>query len=391
MSVIILGDPHIGKSTSVGKNGIGSALNSRIVDQINLLNWTLDQAIETHSNHIIITGDIFEDPKPTPNLITLFISWLKKCQINNIHTHIIMGNHDIVRSGSIHSSPLDIIDEMELDHITVYKNITTIFIDTSAFTIIPFRDRKFYGTSSNSEALSTLKESLIYELSSIPITYQKFVVGHLAIEGSIPIGDEIDDLSNELFCPIDMFTGYDAVWMGHVHKPQIIRKYPYIAHVGSMDISNFGEVDHKKNIIIVDTTTLQWETKILPTRSFKSISIVVPPDSDNLAYITQELDKYQDLDNSTVRVEIALPENSQSISKSEVEKYLLSKNVFNIAGISQSKKAATVKKNVNNNITTKMDVPIAINTYAKNHIPDDMRDSFVELSISIYNQFKSDK
>ena len=37
--VILLGDPHLGKGTGIGKTGIGSNLNSRIADQLNLLDW----------------------------------------------------------------------------------------------------------------------------------------------------------------------------------------------------------------------------------------------------------------------------------------------------------------------------------------------------------------
>ena len=72
-NIIILGDPHLGKGVSLGKVGLGSALNSRIVDQSYLLDWTLDQCLEYNASYIIITGDIFEDPKPHPSLITLFL------------------------------------------------------------------------------------------------------------------------------------------------------------------------------------------------------------------------------------------------------------------------------------------------------------------------------
>ena len=38
---VILGDVHLGKIGQLGKAGIGSALNSRIIDQLKLLDWTL--------------------------------------------------------------------------------------------------------------------------------------------------------------------------------------------------------------------------------------------------------------------------------------------------------------------------------------------------------------
>src|SRR5579859_2445818 len=250
--VILLGDPHIGKSQNIGKNGIGVNFNSKITDQFNLLDFVLEKALEYHCQHIIVTGDIFDEPKPHPNLITSFIRWLKKCELNYVNVHLILGNHDIIRVGSqIFASSLDIISEMELDNVSVYKQIDTIFIENMAFTLLPFRDRKHFGSDINSDALNIIRESISYELASIPSNYKKIVIGHLAIVGSIPVGDEIDDLANELFCPLDMFAGYDYVWMGHVHKPQIMNHSPYIAHIGSMDISNFGETDQKKNIIIL--------------------------------------------------------------------------------------------------------------------------------------------
>ena len=128
LNVIILGDVHLGKGTSIGKAVVGANLNSRIADQLSLLDWTLDRALEHHSEHIIITGDIFEDPKPHPTLLTLFVSWLKKCQAHEVHVHIILGNHDILRSGFSYASPLDVIGEVELDNVSIYKDIDTVLI-----------------------------------------------------------------------------------------------------------------------------------------------------------------------------------------------------------------------------------------------------------------------
>lgn len=388
---IILGDVHLGKGTSIGKAGIGSSLNSRIVDQINLMDWTLDQALECNANDIIITGDVFEDPKPHPTLITLFIAWLKKCQVYNVQVHVIMGNHDLLRSGNVLTSPLDIISEIDLDNVNVYKDIDTIFIGSSAFTLVPFRDRKYFGAASGTEAISTIRDSLVYELASIPTTYKKILIGHLAIEGSIPVGDEIDDITNELFCPLDMFNGYDYVWMGHVHKPQVMKKSnPYIAHIGSMDISNFGETDHKKFIIMIDQNG-EWESKYLPTRSLKKISITIPKDTeDSTEYVIEELKKLNSWDKSIVKVDVSLtaPE-LKSVNKSLIEKYLASQGVFNVTGVTESKKVALIKRDTNNTIDTKMDVPSAIKTYSKTYVEAPKRDSFIKVSMEIYNILKA--
>lgn len=399
-NAIILGDVHLGKGTNIGKTGVGANLNSRIVDQLNLLDWTLEQAVECHADHIILTGDVFEDPKPPPFLIALFIAWLKRCEMHGIHVHIIRGNHDILRSGNVYSSPLDIITEVELENVSVYCDINTIILGTTAFTFIPFRDRKSFSVGTGAEAIALLRDSLVYELASIPATYQKVIVGHLAIEGSIPIGDEIDDLTNELFCPLDMFNGYDYVWMGHVHKPQVMKKKtPYVAHIGSMDISNFGETDHRKFIVVFNIygeknngpNSAVWGVRDLPTRALKKVSISVPKDTtDSTEYVLDELKKLDSWDKSIVRVDVSLaaPELA-SVNKSVIEKYLTSQGVFNVTGISESKKIALIKKkDGNNNIDTKMDVDSAIKAYAQTYVDAAERPAFMELAKEIYLEYK---
>lgn len=393
-NVIILGDPHIGKNISIGKNSAGSNLNSRIIDQINLLDWTLEQANEQSISDIIITGDIFEEPKPQPHLIALFISWLKRCQVYDINVHVIMGNHDVIRNGMSMFSPLDIISEAELPNVNIYKDIETIIIGNAAFTLIPFRDRKFYSTNSSAEALSFLKNSLVYELAGIPNTYKKVVVGHLAIEGSIPVGDEIDDLVNELFCPIDMFRGYDYVWMGHVHKHQIINKSnPHVAHIGSMDISNFGETDHKKIIIFFDCydkKSKSWHDATIPTRPMIRVNITVPKEiKDSTEYILKELSKISFQDNSILKIDVSLEDlGAQSINKSAIEKYVINNGVSFVSNITESKKNKVIKRDNNNIIDTKMDTKSAIKTYADLYVEESERSNYIETAMEIYSEFK---
>lgn len=395
---IILGDVHLGKGLSLGKSTVGATLNSRVADQLNLLDWTLEQAVERGADHIIITGDVFEEPRPKAELITMFLSWLKKCQAYNVHVHVIRGNHDILRSGFVSSSPLDIITEVELENVSVYKDVDTVLIGMSAFTFVPFRDRKSFSVNSNAEALALLNESLTYEVAAMPITYKKILVGHLAIEGSIPVGDEIDDLTNELFCPLDMFNEYDYVWMGHVHKPQVMKKSkPFIAHIGSMDISNFGETDHHKHIVIINCDAPGEETifeiEKLPTRALKKINITVPKDTeDPTQYVIDQINKSKDsIDKSIVRVEVSMevPE-LKSISKSIIEKHLMSQGAFNVTSVSENKKANLIKKDNNNTLTSKMDAASAIKKYADTYVDLAARAEFSKLALEILQTYKEE-
>jgi len=396
-TIIMLGDPHVGKGTSIGKTGIGTALNSRIVDQIKLLDWTLDQAIERNASHIIITGDVFEDPKPHPTLITLLLNWINKCAVHNVTVGIIRGNHDILRTGNYYISPLDIINECGLDNCHVYSNIDTIYIDSVAFTFLPFRDRKSFNCESNAEALNHLDSIIEYEFGAIPLPYAKVLVGHLALEGSIMVGDEIDDLANELFCPLSMIDKYDYVWMGHVHKPQILSTTPHIAHIGSMDISNFGETDHKKNIIVFHTDPVSFETVEIPTRNLAKIAITVPKDTvDTTQYVLDEIkSRNVEVDDAIVRLEITLATSElKSVNRTKIEKHLNDSGVFNLSGFTESKRLSAVKKAVDGsapNISTSMDVPSTIKMWAQKKWPDDIdepkRLKFIDAAMAIHRDF----
>ena len=346
---MVVGDVHIGGSTNIGKPGIGHSLNSRISDQISLLEWILSTAIDSSVSDMFLTGDVFEDPKPHPSIITLFIEWLKKCSSHNIRVHIIIGNHDVLRSGQFYMSALDIISAADISGIFVYKNIDTIDLDGMSFTLIPFRDRRSFNTDSNAEAIEKLKEKLPYQLYSIPLENKKIVIGHISIEGSIPVGDEIDDMSNELYCPVDMFNGYDYVWMGHVHKPQVLSECPTrVAHIGSMDFSNFSEAQHKKQIIILDTKDeFFFKELTLPNRPLVQVNIDVPSDiKDTTSYIISNIvSSNNDFKKAIVRVNVLLNNpDTPTIDRPKIEEFILSLGAFSVFRICEERKISPIKK-----------------------------------------------
>jgi DNA repair protein SbcD/Mre11 len=393
---VIVPDLHLGKSLSCGKPGIGTALNSRLVDQCNILEWVLKQAIDFNASYIILTGDCFEDPKPHPTIISLFISWLKKCVDADMEVHIVAGNHDILRTGQFYTSALDIISVADIEGVYVYKHMTTLHTPGVSFTLMPFRDRRSFNTDSNADALQILSNKMPYELSGIDLKQTKIVVGHFAIEGSIPIGDEIDDMTNELFCPISIFKGYDYVWMGHVHKPQIISKSPFVAHLGSMDLSNFSESNQKKFILIFNSNEYKEPYRYLeiPTRPLNQISISVPENiTDTTAYIVKELkDKYNNLTKSIVRLNISLDNPDViSIDRLAVENCLNDLGAFYITRINEERKIAPIKNNIEENIDNTVNEQTAIKMFADNNVDISIKNDFIALATQIVKDCSENK
>lgn len=392
MSILILGDVHLGKSSSLAKQVVGSALNSRVIDQSNLLEWTLDRAIERNVKHIILTGDVFEEPKPHYSLVVLFLEWLRKCSDESISVHIVAGNHDILRSGQFTTSPLDIVSAAEIPEVFAYKRISTLHLDGVGITFMPFRDRRSFNTDLNSEAVQMLKAQLPYEVSSIDDNSFKVLVGHLALEGAIPVGYELDELANELFCPLSMFKGYDFVFMGHIHKFQVMSQSPHISHIGSMDISDFGEEGHEKFIAILDTSRNEacLEHIKLPTRRLKQITISVP---ENLGknvnqFIEEEINALGDLKDTIVRVSIQLPDASDySVDRTLIEKRLYQKGVFHSTRISEERKFVSLKKTINEQLDNTVNEASAIKTYSS-LVEEILREDFVSLASDLVQEFK---
>jgi exonuclease SbcD len=316
------------------------------------------------------------------------MDWLVRCSDYNITVHIIAGNHDILRSGQFTTSPLDIISSADIPNVYVYKKINTIHLDRMSITFLPFRDRRSFNTDANSEALSVLKSQLPYELASIDNDSIKILVGHLALEGAIPVGFELDELANELHCPLTMFKGYDYVWMGHVHKFQIMSENPHIAHIGSMDISDFGETDQKKYIAIINSNK-ELEYVEIPTRPLKNIVIKLPDNSNNInQFLEEEISKINHLDKSIVKLSILLPTNaSYCIDRSSLEKLIYKNGAFHVSKISEERTFSSLKKQISEKIDNSVNEFAAIKTYSS-FIEEQLREDFIKAACDVVREYK---
>lgn len=347
---IILGDVHLGKGLKMGKPGDNGELNSRIKDQIRLLDWTLDRALEHKAETIFVTGDVYEDPRPVPALIRIFMEWVKKCEKSGVAVHVLMGNHDLIKSGAYTVSALDIIPAVELPSTKVYKNVETLHFDKVSFTLVPYRDRRLYDADTLTEGKKKLFAEFEKEHESVPDGNKKVLIGHLALEGSLYVGDEIEDMSNELFCSFDMFSNYDYVWMGHIHNPQVLQQKPRCAHVGSMDRSDFGanELKYDKIIILIDPDSEDFFKEIvIPTRNLRDVKVEVPDGKDTTDFIINHLhsyDKDNPLKDAIVRLTVEL-EGAEilNMNRKKVHEFILNNlGAHHICQTSESRNISVV-------------------------------------------------
>jgi exonuclease SbcD len=405
---LILGDLHIGKGLSIGKPAEHGKLNSRVQDQIDLLNWAHDLCLERGVETIFITGDVYQDYRPHPAVIGIFMRWLKKCEKSGLKIHIVMGNHDILRSGQYVVSALDLVSELEIENAIVHKDVERIELPDWTIVVVPFRDKRMYEAKSKEQGLKKLQKELEAATAATPFwdpedphrKKTRVAIGHLAIEGSLSIGDEISDHLNELYVPPEMFDWFDYVWMGHIHHPQVIQHHePYVAHIGSLDRSDFSktEVEVGKVAIILDPEAEnKFEEIALPIRDLRPVKIDVPSGKESTEYVINELcllSKKLAFSGSIVRLDITLNgPDLENVDRDKVESYLRNNlEIHHLCGFSESRSISSIQINPEDTFDNSMKVDETINKWAetRDHFEDDQeRDEFKTAAKEVWSQYK---
>ena len=338
MKLLMVPDIHLGKGSNIGVDPVGVGLNSRVEDQKNLLDFIHAKAIENNVDTIILLGDIWDDVNPKPNVVFVFLSWLRRCIESKIKVHIIHGNHDYVRSGKDKISMLDCVAVLSLDGCKIHSTINTIDFDDIDITFIPFTDRRQLGVDTIDEAVAKLSEQIKENISK---NKNKIAVGHLALKGSLWIGDEIGDDSNEIFCPVEMFEDFTHVFMGHIHKSQVTNKSkPFMCHVGSVERTTFSKEDSlSKSMVLFDSSSYKHEKIKLPCRKLVDIDVRIPEDvKDSTLYLKNIIEKQSSMENSIVRIKVKLSSSdSNGVDKEVITAELNKMGISHVSSFSEIK------------------------------------------------------
>jgi DNA repair exonuclease SbcCD nuclease subunit len=332
------------------------------------------------------------------------MTWLKKCEREGVDVHIIAGNHDIIRTGSYTVSALDIVSSVEMLSAKVYKDVDTIDFDGVSVTLVPYRDTRMYEVQTTVEALDLLKKEFMPQLDTIPQDNKRVLVGHLALEGSIRIGDEIDDELNEIFCPAETFKDWQYTWMGHVHNPQIMHdatdKEPYyVAHIGSMERSDFSkhEMLGRKFIVLFDSDKsgpAAYEEIDLPNRSIHKVEVTVPKGKDSTEYVINNLSFFHEeksLSDAIVKLEVKLASDVPNVDRQQVTEHLYKEiGSHYICYFSESRIIDTVVVDTDSIIDNSMTPEASINTFWNNvyDLDDTEREECRALALEINKEFE---
>jgi len=344
MKVVILGDTHFGGGYSLGKIDSHRQLNTRLIDFSNTFNYVVDYMIDNGVRHFIITGDVFEYRRPQASELSLFSEKIYRLSELGIHTHIVIGNHDLIQEQR--ATTIDVLRRLKLPKVHVYADIDSVACDDGDtsdiinFIFFPFRTKRMLDCKTNDEAVNRLSDRLRYEIRGIS-KGPKILVGHFMLQGTMLGNTVLEGHGGEVVLPQSMFKGLDAVVMGHIHPHQIVKKSgPLITYVGSMERKDFGDAKDHKYFLLVETCNedIAFKFEKLPVRPVYDItidqSLVKESVTNGCIRFLRDHAKRNEMLGAIVRINIFINEKSlYDLDKDMIRAFLKKLNVHNCVNI----------------------------------------------------------
>lgn len=300
MKFIHTADWHIGKSLH----------KQDLQDQLSLFFSWLLEIIKTESiDVLLVSGDIFDLANPSALDRKMYYDFLTRLLGLKIQIIITGGNHDSV---GLLNAPKEILKEL---NITVIGGATDDINDEiievknkegkveCVVAAVPFLRDKDLRNKETDEKYKNRTEAIREGIKShysalseiIKDTYKdipSIAMGHLYAIGSDPTDSERDiHVGNAAAIDSNSISNsFDYVALGHIHRPQILAKNPFVRYSGSPIALSFSEIKDEKSIVILT----------LENKSFQDPEVISIPKQrelkkfkGDLASIKEKLEKYK--------------------------------------------------------------------------------------------------
>ncbi len=255
---------------------IGRKLEDKNLDDT--LPYFFDFLIETINAEkidvLVVAGDIFNSPYPSNSSLKLYYETLNRLSNSCLrHMVVVGGNHDSV---STLNAPKELLATM---NITVVGGVAPqkedLIVEVKnnenqtelVVCAIPFlREKDVRNSTSGLDFVARIKqisegiEEFYGEIANLTANFKNTQIpvvatGHLFVNDTSKLKIEekelfiggLQQLSLSQF-PAD----FDYIALGHVHKPMRIGKKEHIRYCGSPIHQNFGEINNKCQVVIVD-------------------------------------------------------------------------------------------------------------------------------------------
>ncbi|MDQ7094176.1 exonuclease SbcCD subunit D [Desulfosporosinus sp. PR] len=359
MRILHLGDVHLGSGLQYGKDD-ESGMNTRLRDWLETMVKIKELAFKQNVDAVTFSGDAFKDRKPTPQLLSYFIDWLKSFE--QIPVVMIVGNHDLNGDGSI--GPVDLIGSLSLAYVSNSPEILNVptksgilqvvtmptfskstFLQNDEFKSLPIDELNALMAQKAGDVIRYLADQLNPNEKSI-------LALHGTVAGSVNGSERSMMMAQEpIFALQDVaLPKFDYVALAHVHRHQVLPTLPGqppVVYSGSIERVDFGEME-PKGVVIADLETHSWEFVDLNTRLFDEVDL--------------NPEEIPDVSGKVVKAKIKTDiETAKMLSAAQITKQLYANGASFVAGVQIEVERETRARDAE--MTEHMSIPEAIGRY----------------------------
>ena len=248
MRFLHIADLHLGKQM----NDV-----TLLPDQEYILGQIVSIAENERVDAVLIAGDVYQRSSPQAEAMALFDRFVSQLVEQGRQVFIISGNHDSAQrisyfSSLIKSSGVYVTEAFDgkLQSVTVRDREGEIVI-----WMLPFLRPSQVKRWLPEEKITTYQDAVEAVLRQTPIDLKKrnILLCHQFITGCETSDSEERAVGGLDNIDAGVFDAFDYVALGHIHKPQKVRR-DTLRYAGSPLKYSFSEANHKKSVTIVDAS-----------------------------------------------------------------------------------------------------------------------------------------
>ena len=273
MKILHTSDLHLGKNLSE---------ESFYDDQKYILDEITNIVKEKEINVVMIPGDIYDKSIPNIEASMMFDKFLTDLSKMNVIVLITSGNHDSNERLSFGSK---IFNEFNIHIVTSYEGqIEKISINDVNFYLLPFlkpfhlkhliNEKEYEKINNSNDMMKWIlnREKIDKKKKNILLAHQ-FVMW----DGKLPEQCDSESISINNVGTLDaidvnLLDDFDYVALGHIHKPQKIKR-DTVRYSGTPLKYSFSEVNDKKSVVIIDTDNID-NIELLELKPLRNMKIL---------------------------------------------------------------------------------------------------------------------
>lgn len=306
-------------------------------DIFNNIKSIFEYSVKNNVNVVIISGDIFHTPNPSPRDFLAFDRMLKLLEDKKIYVVMIAGNHD-KRKIRDEKGFLGIYQTRGGKYIYFYDNIgqkpLTIDINGKkiSFIIIPFISGLFVRALTKENYKRKYEEIIKFhidrQLEKLGGTSDyNILIGHLTVSGA-DIGPKICYIAYD-DPPVSHKTlkasEFDYIALGHIHVAQNVHRNIYYA--GSIERIDFSEERLTKSFYEINLRNNEVNRILLSAREMRTFDIFLDTYQDPVKKVINEISD-KNIKNLLLRIRVggeAELVNKIYSNVHELDNYILNK------------------------------------------------------------------